>query len=69
MNADDENYELMIEKRTVYMEEVRREAADKNVPISQWEKEEIEMAFEHGFAHGFVAGYQSLRQQVRSERH
>ncbi len=69
MDEDDENYQLMLEKQKNYMSEVRREAEKLNVRISQWEREEIEMAFENGFAQGFVAGYQALRDAARSGTH
>lgn len=69
MEKDDENFELMTERQNKYMKSVREEALKSNVKISQWEWEEIEMAFEHGFAQGFIAGYQSLRQAAREGTH
>lgn len=69
MESDDQNYRVMQDKQVEYIAHMKREAKANGVEISQWELEEIEMAFEHGFAHGFVAGYQSLREVAREGVH
>lgn len=69
MDKDDQNYQLMLDKQIAYIATIKAEALSKAVEVSQWEIEEIEMAFEHGFAQGFVSGYQSLREHARERTH
>lgn len=55
MNAEDHSYKQMIAGRDEYIREMREEATQKGVKITEWEIEEVEMAFERGFTLGFCA--------------
>lgn len=65
MNKDDENYNLMDEKRVKYMGKTMTIVRNNGVEVSEWEIDEIELAFEEGFAQGYNSGYKSGRNRLK----
>lgn len=66
MERDDDNYGLMCERRARYMDKVVAENTKSGVKMNEWEREEIEMAYEEAFQVAFVLGFRDGRRRMEN---